>query len=162
MSIREATTADWPAIWPIFNAVVQSGDTYAYAPDTSEQDAKKIWLHAPLKTFVFEACGQILGTYYLKTNQTGLGSHVCNCGYMVSPQARGRGLGRAMCEHSQTVATELGYKAMQFNFVVAENTVAVALWHKLGFETVGRLPKAFNHPSKGYIDALVMYKWLGQ
>ncbi len=109
---------------------------------------------------MFEEDGKVLGTYYLKTNQQGPGDHVCNCGYMVSTAARERGLATAMCEHSQSIARELGYKAMQFNFVASSNEGAVRLWNKLGFETVGRLPKAFNHPSKGYVDALVMYKWL--
>lgn len=96
----------------------------------------------------------------IKTNQTGPGSHVCNCGYMVALQAWGKGLSTSMCKHSQEVAKELDYKAMQFNFVAASNKGAVRLWAKLGFETVGKLPKAFNHPAKGYIDAYVMYKWL--
>jgi ribosomal protein S18 acetylase RimI-like enzyme len=117
-------------------------------------------MHLPRKTFVAHEEGKILGTYYLKTNQAGPGSHVCNCGYMVSSTARGRGLATAMCEHSQKVAVALGYKAMQFNFVATSNAGAVRLWTKLGFETVGRLPSAFNHPSQGYVDALVMYKWL--
>ena len=104
----------------------------------------------------------ILTVYALfKTNQAGPGSHVCNCGYMVSTNARGKGLATSMCEHSQRIAAELGYKAMQFNFVAVTNEGAVRLWKKLGFETVGRLPMAFNHPTHGYVDALVMYKWLG-
>jgi ribosomal protein S18 acetylase RimI-like enzyme len=114
----------------------------------------------PRKTFVAEDAGEIVGTYYIKTNQTGPGSHVCNCGYMVASKNRGKGIATAMCEHSQKIARELGYKAMQFNFVAASNQGAIRLWNNLGYETVGRLPKAFNHPEKGYIDALVMFKWL--
>ncbi|NWO06960.1 MAG: GNAT family N-acetyltransferase, partial [Alteromonadaceae bacterium] len=96
----------------------------------------------------------------IKTNQSGPGQHVCNCGYMVSANARGKGIATQMCEHSQKIALELGYKAMQFNFVASTNVGAVGLWNKLGFENVGCLPKAFLHPKKGYVDALVMYKWL--
>ena len=114
----------------------------------------------PRLTFVADEDGQVLGTYYLKTNQGGPGDHVCNCGYMVSSSARGRGIATAMCQHSQRIAKALGYKAMQFNFVASTNAGAVKLWTKLGFETVGRLPKAFRHPAQGYVDALVMYKWL--
>ena len=114
----------------------------------------------PRLTFVAEENGEILGTYYLKTNQAGPGDHVCNCGYMVSSTARGRGLATAMCEHSQAIARSLGYKAMQFNFVASSNEAAIKLWNKLGFASVGRLPKAFNHPARGYVDALVLYKWL--
>ena len=160
MNIREATQTDWDSIWPIFKEVVSTGDTYAYETNTSKEQARKIWLEAPLKTFVVEDENQILGTYYLKTNQAGPGKHVCNCGYMVSSAARGKGLATKMCEHSQKVAKELGYKAMQFNFVASSNEGAMYLWSKLGFEIVGKLPKAFKHPNKGYVDAIVMYKWL--
>lgn len=114
----------------------------------------------PVKTFIIEENNQVLGTYYLKTNQSGPGKHVCNCVYMVSSSAKGKGLATFMCKHSQEVAIELGYKAMQFNFVASSNIGAIYLWKKLDFKTVGKLPKAFNHPKNGYIDTLVMYKWL--
>ncbi len=159
MNIKEATENDFDAIWPIFNEIVCAGETYAYPKETTKSEALKIWMRLPRKTYVVEENNQILGTYY-KTNQGGPGGHVCNCGYMVSSKARGKGLATAMCEHSQKVATELAYKAMQFNFVASSNEGAVRLWNKLGFETAGRLPKAFNHPAQGYIDALVRYKWL--
>jgi len=160
MSIREANSEDFDAIWPIFNEIVRAGKTYAYPTNTTKEQAYKIWIETPKKTYVYEEDGNIFGTYFLKTNQAGPGEHVCNCGYMVSSLARGRGLATAMCEHSQEVAKELGYKAMQFNFVASNNEDAVRLWKKLDFETVGCLPKAFNHPTEGYIDAFVLYKWL--
>ncbi len=160
MNIRQANENDFDQIWPIFREIAAAGDTYAYPTDISEDEAMDVWLRLPRETYVFEEAGQILGTYYLKTNQAGPGNHVCNCGYMVSSSARGRGLATAMCEHSQTIARGLGYRAMQFNFVAASNEGAVRLWSKLGFDTVGRLPKAFKHPALGYVDALVMYKWL--
>ena len=160
MKIREAQPADFESIWPIFNEVVSRGDTYAYARDTSKQDALTLWITNPRKTFVAEEDGQVIGTYYLKSNQSGPGNHVCNCGYMVSSKARGKGLATAMCEHSQKIALRLGYLAMQFNFVASSNIGAIKLWHRLGYETVGQLPMAFNHPTDGYIDALVMYKLL--
>ena len=160
MKIREATEADFEKIWPIFHESASAGETYAYAQNTPEEGARRLWLHLPRKTFVAEKEGEILGTYYIKTNQSGPGSHVCNCGYMVASNARRKGIATIMCEHSQKVAIELGYKAIQFNFVASSNEDAVRLWKKLGFDIVGRLPKAFNHPSKGYVDALVMYKWL--
>ncbi|WP_404418697.1 GNAT family N-acetyltransferase [Marinospirillum sp.] len=160
MKIREAKAADFDAIWPIFQEIVAAGDTYAYPPQTSREEAERIWMQQPQKTWLVEEKGRVLGTYYLKPNQAGPGSHVCNCGYMVSSAARGRGLATAMCEHSQEQALALGYKAMQFNFVAATNAGAVRLWQKLGFAEVGRLPGAFNHPEQGYVDALVMYKWL--
>jgi ribosomal protein S18 acetylase RimI-like enzyme len=160
MQRREATETDFEEIWPIFHEIVSTGDTYAYPQDTSKEQANRLWMQLPRKTFVAEEEGQILGTYYIKTNQTGPGSHVCNCGYIVSSKARNMGLATSMCEHSQRIAIGLDYKAMQFNFVAVSNEVAVRIWTKLGFDTVGRLPMAFNHPTKGYVDALVMYKWL--
>jgi L-amino acid N-acyltransferase YncA len=160
MNIRTATANDFNQIWPIFHDIVKAGDTYAFSPETSKADAQKIWLEQPQETFVAEVNGEVLGSYYIKTNQAGPGKHVCNCGYMVSENARGQGLATRMCEHSQSIAREMGYKAMQFNFVASNNINAVKLWQKLGFETVGNLPKAFNHPEAGFIDALVMYKWL--
>lgn len=161
MKIREATDEDFKKIWPIFREIAAAGETYALPRDIDKAEAKAIWLDTPRKTYVLEENGEILGTYYIKTNQAGPGSHVCNCGYMVSAAARERGLATALCEYSQDIAKQMGYKAMQFNFVASSNEGAVRLWQKLGFSTVGRLPKAFNHPEKGYLDALVMYKWFG-
>jgi ribosomal protein S18 acetylase RimI-like enzyme len=160
VNIRQAQETDFDHIWPIFHEIAAAGETYAYPQDISQEEGKRQWMDVPRKTFVAEMDGKILGTYYIKTNHDGPGNHVCNCGYMISSQARGKGIATALCEHSQKTAFDLGYKAMQFNFVVASNETAVRLWTKLGFEIVGRLPKAFNHPSKGYVDAFIMYKWL--
>ncbi len=160
MIIREARKEDFDAIWPFFHEIAAAGETYGYRPDSSKEEAFHLWMEYPRQTYVAEEDGEILGSYYIKTNNEGPGAHVCNCGYMVSSAARGKGLATSMCEHSQQEAIRLGYKAMQFNFVAASNEGAVRLWNKLGFETVGRLPKAFNHPNDGYVDALVMYKWL--
>ena len=115
MSIREATAEDFDRIWPMFKEIAAAGETYAYSRDITKEQAVKLWMENPRRTYVFEETGQILGTHYIKTNQAGPGDHVCNCGYMVSSTARGRGLATAMCEHSQEVTRELGYKAMQFN-----------------------------------------------
>lgn len=160
MNIRPATREDFDQIWPIFHEIAAAGETYAYPRDINRDQAINLWLDIPKQTYVFEEAGKILGTYYIKTNLAGPGQHVCNCGYMVSSAARGRGLATQMCEHSQEVAKTLGYKAMQFNFVASSNEGAIKLWKKLGFETVGLLPKAFNHPTLGFVDAMVMYKWL--
>ncbi len=160
MLIREATSSDFEEVWPIFREIASAGDTYAYPRNTSREEAERLWIHVPQRTFVVEIDGRIVGTYYIKTNQDGPGNHVCNCGYMVSSSARGKGIATALCVHSQKMAVELGYKAMQFNFVASTNDGAVRLWQKMGFDVVGRLPLAFNHPVKGYVDALVMYKWL--
>ena len=161
MHIREATREDFDAIWPILRDVIAAGETYAIPRDMTREQALAMWIDTPRKTFVSEADGQVLGTYYIRNNQAGPGDHVCNCGYMVTAAARGRGVAEALCVHSQDTARQLGYKAMQFNCVVSTNEVAVRLWTRLGFATVGLLPKAFRHPTLGYVDALVMYKWLG-
>lgn len=161
IEIRLIRETDLEAVWNIFHGIVAQGDTYAYAPDTSREEAIALWVKKPLATYV--AVGshhEVLGTYYLKPNQPGLGAHVCNCGYMVAEAARGRGVATAMGRHSQSEAQRLGFKAMQFNFVVSTNTVAVNLWHKLGFKTVGTLPGAFCHSRLGYVDVCVMYQIL--
>ncbi len=158
MILRLATDADADAIWTLLQPVFRSGETYAVPRDISKADALKMWCDAPAATFVAEAGGQVLGTYYIKTNAAGGGAHVCNCGYVTAEAARGRGVARAMCEASQIEAAKLGYRAMQFNLVLASNASAVALWHKLGFKTVGMLPHAFDHPRDGLVDAHVMFK----
>jgi len=160
LHIREALASDWNAIWPIFHDIVSAGETYSYAPNTSMEDGCNLWLKKPRKTYVALQDGALVGTYFLTPNQPGLGSHVCNCGYMVAEAARGQGIASNMCRHSQGEALRLGFLAMQFNLVVASNKGAIRLWHKLGFQTVGTLPKAFNHHTLGLVDAYVMYKWL--
>ncbi|WP_109513015.1 GNAT family N-acetyltransferase [Pseudomonas ovata] len=162
IDIRPMTAADFERFWPTFKAVVQAQETYAYDPALSLEQARELWLKLPQHTLVAEQDGELLGSYYLKANAAGPGNHVCNCGYMVSEAARGRGVARLMCEHSQQLARDNGFLAMQFNSVVASNTVAVALWTALGFETVGRLPRAYRHARLGLVDCLVMFKWLGE
>ncbi len=160
INIRPMTPDDFERFWPTLQAVVQARETYALDPDMTFEQARHLWLELPRHTLVAEAQGELLGSYYLKANAGGPGSHVGNCGYMVTEQARGRGVARLMCEHSQKLARQEGFLALQFNSVVASNEVAIALWHKLGFETVGRLPKAYRHAHLGLVDCLVMYKWL--
>lgn len=160
-NIRAFQQSDWPAVWGILEPVFRAGETYAYAMDISEADARRAWVEAPAATFVAEDEAEgLLGTYYIKANQPGQGSHVCNCGYVVGEAARGRGVAMAMCEHSQQEAVRRGFRAMQFNLVVSTNAGAVRLWQSLGFSIVGTLPGAFRHPSRGFVDAYVMYKRL--
>ena len=161
INIRPYSPADWPAVWQILEPVFRAGDTYAFSPAIGEDEAHHAWIEKPLATFVAEtADGEIAGTYYLKPNQPALGAHVCNCGYVVAESARGQGIATRMCRHSQQEARGRGFRAMQYNLVVATNEGAVRLWQKLGFEIVGRLPGAFRHPRLGYVDAFVMYKRL--
>lgn len=160
MKIREATLEDFPRIWPLIRGIIRKGDTYAIPKDIDETGARKVWMEDPLRTYVVEDGDDIIATYKLSANAAGGGAHVSNCGYMVSPETRGKGLATLMCEHSQEMALELGFKAMQFNKVVSTNEGAVRLWQKLGFDIVGTLPWAFEHPQEGYVDAYIMYKWL--
>ena len=161
MEIRNYRESDWCQVWPIIETVFRAGETYAFPPGITEQEAHKAWIETPQETYVAtKGDGEILGTYYIKPNQPGLGSHVCNCGYIVSEGARGKGLASKMCEHSQQVAVDLGFRAMQYNLVVSTNAGAIRLWQKHGFQIIGNLPKAFKSKSAGYVDALVMYKEL--
>ena len=160
-SIRQFQSADWPSLWPILQSVFAAGDTYAFSPTSTEAEIHSAWVTLPQSTFVATTgAGAVIGTYILKPNQPGLGSHVCNCGYVVAESARGQGVAAALCEHSQAQARTLGYRAMQFNLVVSTNAVAVRLWQKLGFAIVGTLPGAFRHSQLGYVDAYVMHKTL--
>ncbi len=159
--IRPMTKVDFDAFWPTFEQVIVAQQTYAFSPQMDREQSHHIWCELPKQSFVYEQNGEILGSYYIKANAQGPGGHVCNCGYMVSEAARGQGIARAMCEHSLQMAREMGFKAMQFNSVVATNQVAVALWQKLGFEIVGTLPNAYQHAKLGLVDCYVMYQWLG-
>jgi ribosomal protein S18 acetylase RimI-like enzyme len=151
----------WPAVWRVLEPVFRAGETYAFAPDIAEAQARQAWVELPEAAFVaLDDGGQVLGTYYLKPNQPALGAHVCNCGYVVAGPARGRGIASAMCEHSQAEARARGFRAMQYNLVVASNQGAIRLWKKHGFAVIGLLPDAFRHARLGYVDALVMYKSL--
>lgn len=160
LRIRPLEAADFDQVWPIIEGVVQAQETYAFDPDMDRETAWKTWVELPRATFVVEQDGQILGTYYIKANAAGPGDHVCNCGYMTAASARGKGVASAMCRHSLQVGRELGFSAMQFNSVVASNTVAVALWQKLGFAIVGTLPKAYRHARLGLVDCHVMFRSL--
>ncbi len=124
-------------------------------------EAHEVWIESPAETYVVvDDDNRIVGTYTTKPNQPTLGSHVCNCGYIVATHARGRGVATKMCEHSQREAVNLGFRAMQYNLVVATNKGAIRLWKKQGFQVIGILPEAFNSKSLGFVDALVMYKKL--
>ena len=160
MHIGPAQRSDAAAIWGVIGPTIRAGETYALERDMSEADALAYWMGEDRQTFVAEDSGAIVGTYFLRANQAGGGRHVCNCGYMTSASASGRGVGRAMCRHSLEEAKRRGYRAMQFNFVVSSNERAVRLWESLGFQIVGRLPGAFDHPTLGYVDALVMFRAL--
>lgn len=158
--IEPAQPDDHPVLWRILEPVIRAGETYALPRDMGEADAIATWTGPDRETFVARDEGRILGTYYLRANQPGGGAHVANCGYVTAAEATGRGVARRMCEHSLQRARDRGFRAMQFNLVVSTNERAVRLWQDLGFEIVGRLPEAFEHPRCGYADALVMFRRL--
>jgi len=160
LTIRATAQADDDRLWHMLEPVFRAGDTYAIAPDISRADALAYWRGAPHRVFIAEDGADTLGSYYLTPNQGGGGAHVCNCGFVTAAATRGRGVARAMLEHALDNARAAGFRAMQFNFVVETNTRAIAIWSHYGFEVVGRLPGAFRHPERGYVDALVMYKTL--
>jgi L-amino acid N-acyltransferase YncA len=160
LTVRQATAEDFDGIWEIFHAVVSRGDTYTFDPETTKGEARAIWMSPQAWTYVATIDDAIVGTYFMRRNQPGLGDHVVNAGYMVKPGVQGRGIGRAMCEHSLKEAKALGFLAMQYNIVVSTNESAVRLWKKMGFEIVGTLPKAFRHPELGLVDAYVMHRFV--
>ena len=138
--------------------IIRAGETYTLPRDMDKEAALAYWRSPEREVFVAEDQGEIVGTYCLQANQKGGGAHVANCGYMTAVAAMGRGVARAMCAHSLERARERGFRAMQFNFVISTNDRAVRLWQSFGFEIVGRLPGAFHHPSRGYVDACIMYR----
>lgn len=157
--IRQAVQADFDQIWPIFHDVVAQGDTYVFAPDTPRAEAYHVWMEQPTMTYVAEDdTGMIVGTAFIKPNQPGLGSHVCNAGFMVRADQRGKGIGRLLGDHVVQEATRMGFRAMQFNMVVSTNQAGVRLWQQLGFSIVGTLPLAFHHQTLGFVDAYIMYR----
>ena len=159
-AIRSAGAGDRDAIWSVIDPIIRAGDVYTLTREMSREEALAYWFSDGHEVFVAEDGSGVVGTYYLRTNQRGGGSHVANCGYATAPAASGRGVARAMCAHSLDRARERGFKAMQFNFVVSTNERAVKLWQSFGFETVGLLPGAFEHPQRGFVDAYVMYRGL--
>ncbi len=158
MKIRLAHPDDWEALWQIIAPVFRAGRTYYFPTDITEAEARAAWLEAPLATYLAEEEGAILGTYFLRANHPGLGSHVCNCGYIVSEKARGRGVASLLCEHSQREGIARGFLAMQFNYVVSTNHTAVRLWKKHGYAIIGTIPGGFRHAELGFVDAYIMHK----
>jgi L-amino acid N-acyltransferase YncA len=160
LTIRPAEDRDREVVWQIFRATIAPGDAFVYDPNTPREEAMAYWFGPGTRTYVAEQNGRIIGSYILRANRPGLGNHVANAGFMVDPAARGSGAGRAMGNHALDEARRLGYRAMQFNFVISTNESAVHLWQELGFRIVGTLPGAFRHAAKGFVDAYVMFRSL--
>ncbi len=160
IQVRRAVEDDFEAIWTIFHRVVQAADTYPYPPETDKKEAYALWMAPPNRPYVALDGDHTVGTFYIRPNQPGQGSHVANAGFMVDPDCQGRGVGRAMGKHALDEARREGFVAMQFNMVVSTNHRAVALWRELGFTVAGTIPGAFNHPEHGLVDACIMYRKL--
>jgi ribosomal protein S18 acetylase RimI-like enzyme len=161
INIRPARIQDADVIWSIIEPTIRAGETLTLDQDVDQTTGlSTYWMRSDNSVFIAEQDGQILGSYFLRANQSGGGKHVCNAGYATAANATGRGIARAMCEHSLATATQMGFTAMQYNFVVSSNIRAVGLWQSCGFDIVGTLPAAFRHPSLGLVDALVMYRSL--
>jgi ribosomal protein S18 acetylase RimI-like enzyme len=160
LTIRPADSADHTAVWAILEPVFRAGDTYTQPQDITREAALAYWLGGTHTGFVAQTGSGVLGTYYIGPNQLGGGAHVCNCGFATSPEARGKGIARQMLAHALATAQAQHFRAMQFNFVVSTNAPALKLWSEAGFAEVGRLPGAFQHPEKGFVDALVLFKTL--
>jgi ribosomal protein S18 acetylase RimI-like enzyme len=158
--IRPALPSDRDAIWSILEPTIRAGETYTLPRDFNRAQALDYWFAPTNEVFVADDDGAISGTYFIRPNQLGGGSHVANCGYMTARHASGRGIARLMCAHSLEHARKRGFLAMQFNFVVASNLRAIRIWQSFGFEIAARLPKVFLHPTLGYVDALVMLRGL--
>ncbi|MGY6741743.1 MAG: N-acetyltransferase family protein [Cecembia sp.] len=162
MVIRKADIErDYDGVWEIFLDVISRGDVFSFLPETPKSDLRKLWFADNMDTFVaVDNSGKIVGSYYVKPNQPGLGSHIANGGYMVHSEEKGKGIGRLLCQHSIDFAREKGYLGMQFNMVISTNASAVKLWKSFGFSIIGTIPQAFRHQKLGLVDAYIMYKSL--
>ncbi len=163
LQIRPFAENDWPQLWAVLEPAFRAGDSYPCQPDISEQDAQLYWLTPPKRSFLaVDDTGEVCGAYYIRPDQGGLGDHICNCGYVVHPSARGRGVAGQLAAHSEAEALRNGFLGMRFNLVVATNEAGVRAWRKAGFDIVGTVPKAFRHIDHGLVDAHVMFKWLAK
>jgi GNAT superfamily N-acetyltransferase len=161
--IRPMTPADWPRVWPFFADIVQAGETYAYPADITSDQARELWtMRPPGQTVVLEedvpgVGPAVLGSATMGPNRPGRGAHVGTASFMVSPAARGRGVGRRLGEYVVRWHREMGFRAIQFNAVVETNVAAVHLWQALGFRIVGTVPEAFDSRTHGLVGLHIMH-----
>jgi L-amino acid N-acyltransferase YncA len=158
--IRPATPADADAILSITRELIADGGVFPHTSDHGDDELRAFWFAPHGHLFVAELDGVVAGAYVFKPNQPGRGAHVANAAYAVALRFRGRRLGEALGRHSLDEARRAGFRAMQYNLVVSTNEPAVALWQKIGFRILCRLPEAFLHPTLGYVDAFVMHRAL--
>lgn len=160
LKARIATKVDEETLWTILEPMVRQGGTYVFSTDKSKESLMGYWMGTDKTTFLVEKDGELVGTFYLKANQEGLGDHICNAGFVLAPAAQGQGLGRWMGKFAQSEAKSRGFLAMQFNFVIQSNQRAIHLWKSLGFSIIGEIPEAYRHPTLGLVAALIFHKKL--
>jgi L-amino acid N-acyltransferase YncA len=158
MEIRPFTETDWPQVWPIVRQIVRAADTFAYDPAMTEAEVRAIWIESPPGlTVVAVEDERILGSAKMGPNRAGPGSHVATASFMVGAEARGRGVGTALCRYALDWARTHGFAGMQFNAVAASNSAAIEIYRRLGFNIVGTVPGAFAHPTLGRVGLHIMY-----
>ena len=161
IEIREFVETDWPQVWLIIRDVVQAQDTFPYDPSMTAAQAHDAWIERPPGlTVVAVDDGRVLGTAKVGPNRPGPGSHVATASFMVTGEARGRGVGTALCRFALDWARKRGFAGIQFNAVVETNHSAVDLYKRLGFRVIGTVPGAFAHPRLGRVGLHVMYREL--
>lgn len=160
LDIVEINSSKFDEIWAVLSPVFKTGETYPIAPDATKEDGKAYWFAPDKRVYAASDQGEIVGTYYIKPNQIGLGSHVCNAGFVVAAEHSGKGYGTLLGWHALQTAKEMGYESMQFNLVVANNIASLKIWQKLGFDVIGTIPEAFNYRGEKHIDAYILYKKL--
>jgi L-amino acid N-acyltransferase YncA len=160
LNIRKATFSDHEAIWEVLEPIIRRGGTYVFSTESTKTEMMEYWMNPDKMTYVAEEKGFVLGSFYLRPNQPDFGDHICNAGFMVNSSAQGKGIGRKMGEFAMEEARRLGFRAMQFNFVIKTNEPAVKLWKSLGFQVIGEIPSAYRHPQLGVVPALIMYQQL--
>lgn len=160
LEIRSAKKNDEDSLWSVIEPIIRAGGTYVFSPQSSREKIMSYWLNEDKKTYIALIEGKAVGTFYIKANQPDLGDHICNAGFMVDPEQKGKGIGRRLGQFAISEAKALGYQAMQFNFVISSNHSAVSLWKSLGFQVIGEIPQAYRHPSHGLVSALIFFKKL--
>jgi ribosomal protein S18 acetylase RimI-like enzyme len=156
--IRPASSDDLEDIWRMWKDIMDQKVYFAFDDQTTKEDIIKSWINLNNHCFVAEKVNSIVGAYILKPNQPGYGKHIANASYLVDTTFRGGGIGHQLCVHSIESAKKIGFRGMQFNFVVSTNTMAIRIWERYGFEIIGTIPGGFYHVEKGYVDVYIFFK----
>ena len=161
-TLRKARLEDFEEIYDIFCHVLTDGKTYSYTlAEMTPERSLAYWISAHgTHCIVADVEGKVAGVAAVRPNRTGRAGHVANASFMVHPDYRRKGIAGALGERALKYAKKQGYKAIQYNFVVSVNEVAVKLWKSLGFNIVGTLPKGFQHATKGLVDVYIMHRFL--